>query len=90
MQVLVATNDPRVDLGLLRSRSGVADMHLTRGNPGEDLYLLSECDYIMGPKSTFSLVAAFYHDRPLHWMDGRGGELTEGSFCRFADVFMDI
>lgn len=30
VQVLVATNDPRVDLGLLRSRSGVADMHLTR------------------------------------------------------------
>lgn len=90
VQVLVATNDPRADLGLLRSRSGVADMHLTRGNPGEDLYLLSECDYIMGPKSTFSLVAAFYHDHPLHWMDGKDGELTEGSFCRFADVFMDI
>ena len=90
VQVLVATNDPATDAGLLSSRSGVADLHLTNGNPGEDLYLLSECDYIIGPKSTFSLVAAFYHDRPLHWMAAKDECLTTESFRHFADVFMSV
>ncbi|GAB4380161.1 MAG: hypothetical protein Kow0075_11290 [Salibacteraceae bacterium] len=38
---------------------------LSGGNAVEDLYTLSQCDYIMGPPSTFSLWASFYGDKPL-------------------------
>ena len=90
VQVLVATNDPATDLDKLKAVAGTDDIHLTGGNPGEDLYLLSECGYIIGPKSTYSLVAAFYHDIPLHWMAAKDEKLSADSFCHFADVFMDV
>ena len=31
----------------------------------EDVVTLSECDYIMGPRSTFSRFAAFYGNKPI-------------------------
>ena len=34
----------------------------------EDLYLLSKCDYIMGPPSTFSGWASFYGEVPLYML----------------------
>lgn len=52
------------------------------GNPGEDLCLLSECDYIMGAPSTFSLVASMYHDRPLMWIEC---PYTNGAYVEFKD-----
>jgi hypothetical protein len=33
-----------------------------------DLYALAECDYILGPPSTFSLWAAYYGRKPIHQM----------------------
>lgn len=90
VQVLVATNDPKTDLGVLRGLSGVQDVRLIGGNPCEDLFALSECDCIIGPKSTFSLVAAFYHDIPLYWMAGKNGILTKDSFCKFESLFMSV
>ena len=44
-------------------------LHQFGGNAVEDLFMLSECDYIIGPPSTYSLVAAMYHDIPLCRMD---------------------
>lgn len=35
----------------------------------KDLFMLSECDYVMGPPSTYSLVAVMYRDIPLLRMD---------------------
>jgi len=43
--------------------------HLLRGNAVEDLFMLSQCDYIIGPPSTYSLVAAMYRDIQLCRMD---------------------
>src|SRR5687767_9052154 len=34
----------------------------------EDLYLLSRCDYIIGPPSTFSMWASFYGSVPLYML----------------------
>lgn len=39
------------------------------GRPVEDLYLLAQCDYIMGPPSTFSSWASFYGNKPLYRID---------------------
>jgi len=49
--------------------------HLLRGNAVEDLFMLSQCDYIIGPPSTYSLVAAMYRDIPLYRIDSPDAQL---------------
>ena len=70
--VYLCTNDTQLDRDYYsRELSGicrVAPMLVGRNNEALDLCLLSECDHIVGPPSTFSLVAAMYHDCPLLWM----------------------
>lgn len=39
---------------------------MVKGTPIEDLYLMSMCDYIIGPPSTFSIWASFYGNVPLY------------------------
>ena len=34
----------------------------------EDMYILAECDYIIGPHSTYSMWASFYGQKPLYKM----------------------
>jgi hypothetical protein len=34
-------------------------------SPVSDIYALAQCDYILGPKSTFSQWASFYGEKPL-------------------------
>jgi len=41
---------------------------LRDGSPVTDLYTLSECDYVLGPPSTFSGWASFYGDKPVLFM----------------------
>jgi hypothetical protein len=45
-----------------------AEVFFPHGNPGEDLCVLSQCDYLIGPLSSFSLVAAMYGRAQLYWM----------------------
>lgn len=61
-----------------------------KGNPAEDLCLLSECDMLAGPPSTFTLVAAMYRDLPLYWVKDPGAPLDAASFSRFARLFREI
>jgi hypothetical protein len=53
------------------------------GNPGEDLCLLSHCDYLIGPPSTFTLIASMYRDTPLYWIIDAQEQLTADSFHTF-------
>ena len=48
----------------------VAAHPATRGLGSQlgDLYTLAECDYLLGPPSTFSLWAAYYGRKPIHQM----------------------
>lgn len=39
------------------------------GHMVEDLYALAECDYIIGPPSTYTLWASFYGEKPLWFME---------------------
>lgn len=39
-----------------------------KGSPGEDLYMMSLCDYLIGPLSTFSWVAHFLGDNSICYM----------------------
>ncbi len=71
IDVFLSTNDSSVSVESFRTL--VPDerirIHLLAGNAVEDLFMLSECDYIIGPPSTYSLVAAMYRDIPLCRMD---------------------
>lgn len=35
----------------------------------EDMYSLAECDYIIGPPSTYTMWASFYGEVPLYMVD---------------------
>ena len=61
------------------------------GSAPEDLFMLSECDFLIGPPSTFSLVAAMYRDIPLYRMDTSNVEdMTESAFHLFDYWFRKI
>lgn len=78
IDVFLSTNDPNVSVEKMESLLGDGKerirLHLLGGNAVEDLYMLSACDYIIGPPSTYSLVAAMYRDIPLCRMD----QITDG------------
>jgi len=60
------------------------------GTRGEDLYALSGCNYLIGPPSTFSLMAAFYNDSNLYWILDKDQPLKKESFRKFDDLFRHI
>ncbi len=86
IDVFLSTNDPAVSADTFQQLVGTerVRIHLLGGNAVEDLFMLSECDYVIGPPSTFSLVAAMYRDIPLCRMDKiAGGQLTLSDFRLF-------
>jgi len=69
VHVYLATNDQEVSESLFQKLCPTTIVHYFHGNSPQDLFMLSECDYLIGPPSTFSLVAAMYRDIPLYRMD---------------------
>lgn len=60
------------------------------GNPAEDMYLLSRCHYLIGPPSTFTLVASMYRNVPLYWIMDVEKPLQEDCFDSFDHLFRHI
>lgn len=95
VSVYLCGNDPALDLQYYIKELETAPnvkVHFMNGNPGEDLCMLSLCDYIIGPPSTFSLVGAMYHDIPLLWMfTSNPDSVTDNlSWGKFDDLFQHI
>jgi hypothetical protein len=78
IEIYIAGNDPNLDpssnSSLFTLHSSLLP-HLLRGNAVEDLFMLSQCDYLIGPPSTYSLVAAMYRDIPLYRIDSPDAQL---------------
>jgi hypothetical protein len=58
------------------------DLKVTMG-PGhllEDMYALAECDYLMGPPSTYTIWASFYGKVPLHSIEAADAPLALADF----------
>jgi hypothetical protein len=89
--VCLSTNDPEVTADRFETLIGTdgrhVEVHLLGGNAVEDLFMLSECDYIIGPPSTYSLVAAMYRDLPLCRMDQIEGDNLSLSDFRLFDYW---
>jgi len=67
-----------------------AKIHFSSGSPAEDLYALSTCNYLIGPPSTFSLMATFYNDSNLYWIYDKNQPLKKESFQKFDYLFQHI
>ena len=100
--VFVCGNDPSLDEANLRGsleewasreKGGSAPMLkivFPKGNPGEDLCLLSECDLLAGPPSTFTLVASMYREIPLYRIEDPSKKIEDGDFGYFRELFRSI
>ena len=91
IHVYLSTNDPGVSETGFQQLCPQVVVHHLQGSAPEDLFMLSECDYVIGPPSTFSLVAVMYRDIPLYRMDTADASLmTEVGFKRFEYWFRNI
>jgi len=59
------------------------ELRKSTGHIIEDMYILAECDYIVGPHSTYSMWASFYGQKPLYKMrkDKSDFSLSDFSIC---------
>lgn len=88
--IYICANDPKLNKQYYTNRFYPNTVEFPQGNPAEDLCLLSHCHFIIGPPSTFSLVAAMYHDAPLCWIDNPDVQPTDDSFKHFDYLFRNI
>lgn len=88
--VFICGNDQKLDREYFRQSLKDCTVVFPEGNPGEDLYLLSCCDYLIGAPSTFTLVASMYHDTPLCWIMDANQPMTEKSFGYFDELLQHI
>ncbi len=91
VSVFLSTNDPQVNQEWYQQHCPKVTIHHLKGNPAQDLYMLSACDYLIGPPSTFSCVAAMYRDLPLYRMDNdKAEEMMLEGFRKFDYWFRHI
>ena len=91
IHVFLSTNDSQVSAEAYQQACPKVVIHHFKGSAPEDLFMLSECDYLIGPPSTFSLVAAMYRDIPLYRMDTADEQqMTPESFRLFDYWFRRI
>jgi hypothetical protein len=91
VHVYLSTNDAGVTAEKFQTLCPQVHIHHLQGSAPEDLFMLSECDYLIGPPSTFSLVAAMYRDLPLYRMDTADETLmSHEGFKRFDYWFRRI
>lgn len=91
VHVYISTNDAGVTAEKFQTLCPQVHIHHLQGSAPEDLFMLSECDYLIGPPSTFSLVAAMYRDLPLYRMDTADETLmSHEGFKRFDYWFRRI
>lgn len=86
INVVICTNDPKLDLSSYQQQHPTT--FLAQGSAIEDLALLAQCDYLVGVKSTFSLWASVYRDRPIYWIEEAEQPLLAEDFRYFLDLCM--
>ena len=87
IHVFLSTNDSSVSKERYQQLCPAVRIHFFQGSAPEDLFMLSECDYLIGPPSTFSLVAAMYRDISLYRMDSSVDSLMTTESFRLFDYW---
>ena len=88
--VYICSNAPTLNKTSYQAQLQGMKIIFPKGGQEDDLCLLSECDYLIGAPSTFSLVASMYYDIPLCWMEEKDIKLTTASFGNFNNLFRNI
>ncbi|NPD82522.1 glycosyltransferase [Prevotella sp. PINT] len=94
--IYLCTNDKHLDrdffLRTIRSREEWNDCHIVfpHGSGHEDLCLLSECDFILGPVSSYSLIATMYGKARCLWMSHKRRTMLPMSLFRDFQSLTDI
>lgn len=81
--VVIVCGNVKMPKRFLRMQLPAVDFVFPEGNPAEDLCALSHCDYLIGPPSSYSLVASMYHDVPLHFIFKAYEPFTADDFHSF-------
>ncbi|WP_164714103.1 alpha-1,2-fucosyltransferase [Chitinophaga rhizosphaerae] len=63
-KIIIFTNETNLNLPVYKSAFG--DVVVSGKSVAEDHYLMSQCDYILGPFSTFTLWASFIGETKFH------------------------
>lgn len=83
VSIWICGNDPKLNKQAYIDAFESSNLYFPNGNPGEDLCLLSLCDYLIGAPSTFTYIASMYHNTPLYWIMEPNEKLEKRSFRRF-------
>lgn len=86
----VCGNDPSLNQAAYAEALGAQSVSFPAGNPAEDLCLLSCMDWLIGPPSTFTLVAAMYRDVPLYRILDASEPLSLEAYEHFDELFTKI
>lgn len=76
VKVILFTNDSKLNQIAYKD----FDFVLSKQNPIEDHFLMSQCDYIIGPPSTFSIWASFMGEKPLLSLNNKNQKLIMCDF----------
>ncbi len=74
--LFVASNES-IDLGVFY---GLNPFSLEAGGATSDLFMLSQCDYIIGPPSTYSAWASFYGQKPIYFIENMTDKVSIHDF----------
>jgi hypothetical protein len=74
---VICTNDPEISKSECLKHENI---YHSEGNQISDLCMLSKCDYIIGPPSTFSAWASFYGDVPLTYLESKNQTIKLSDF----------
>ena len=83
VDVFICGNDPKLNRAFFQQSLSGSKVVFPDGSPAEDLCLFSECDYLLGPPSSFTLVAQMYRDARLCWLKSADMAFTLEDFHDF-------
>ncbi|WP_424094705.1 alpha-1,2-fucosyltransferase [Moorena producens] len=84
VKFLICSNVPQD-----RDKFSKLDFAFANNHIVEDMYSLAQCDYIIGPPSTYNMWAAFYGRVPLYWIEDPHADISLDSF-KIYDVPLDV
>ena len=88
IDVFICGNDPKLNKSFYIGALGAEYVHFPQGTGVEDMYMLSQCDYIVGAPSSYSLIASMYDDATkLYWIKDPQKQLEESDFNTFKVLF---
>lgn len=78
IKFLICSNVPQNPSLLESFNCGFGSSHLI-----EDMYALAECDYVVGPPSSYTMWASFYGDKPLYMIRDVNKTINLKDFVHF-------